>query len=444
MPRKLASIFSPSRTVLCSMLFTLIGGTMLLGLPIARIQFVPLIDLIFTATSSLCVTGLLTVPLNNFTHFGQIVIMVLIQIGGLGLITLTLFTVSLFTELGLATQVMAGEMLDLETWSNTKNILLFIIGLTLACELCGAFILFQSLKHHYPFSKACFYALFQSVSAFCNAGIDITEHGMQQYSSDYSMLCTMSTLMFLGGLGFITLQEVFIYYSPFQKLGKKLLSLQTRIIVSYLSFLFCANTFIFWLLERKNTFEFMTVPQQIVNAMFTATSCRSTGFLTVYANDMQLASLFSIMVNAFIGSAPGSTGSGIKITTTAIIIAIINTAIRGKTSVDIKGRRIMQDQIYKALAVVALSILWILAITFCLLITEPSWHFIDIMLEALAAFSTVGISIGITPYLSIIGKILIIITMFVGRIGSLTLLIALRKRNKNFEFSYPQERVMIS
>lgn len=437
-------VFSPSRMILLSVVFTIIVGTACLALPSARTTFIPLIDLLFTATSAISVTGLLTVPLNSFSFSGQVLILILMQIGGLGLITLTLFTVSLFVDLGLATQVMAGEMLDLENWTGTRRILIFIILFTLFCELFGAIILFQTLKNHYPLDKAIFYSLFQSVSAFCNAGINIIDNGIVQYANDYLMLTTMATLMFIGGIGFITLKELLLRFKPYAQKTKRLLSLQTRIVLYYMSTLVVINTFIFWLLERDNTFSLMSLPQQILNAFFTSMSSRSGGFLTVYANDMQLASLFNIMINAFIGSAPGSTGSGIKITTAAIFAATINAAINSNDTVNIKGRRIMQDQIYKALAVVTLSILWVLLITFCLLITERSWNFLDIFFEVMSAFSTLGITIGITPYLSVIGKLLIIFTMFIGRIGSLTLLIALRKRNDKQEFSYPQERIMIS
>lgn len=442
MPGK--SSFSPSRMIVTSILFAVIAGTALLSLPIARTRFVPLIDLLFTATSSICVTGLLTVPLNSFTDIGYGIIMILMQIGGLGLITLTLFAVSLFTELGLATQVMAGQMLDLETWNGTRNILIFIILLTLFCELTGALILLQTLKYQYPLGKAFFYALFQSVGAFCNAGIDIVEGGMRQYADDVQMLSTLSVLIMLGGIGFITLKELMGRLFSKEKFTKKVLSLQTRIVLSYFSFLIFINTVIFWLLERNNTFSYMSLKEQVMNAFFLSVNTRSCGLFTVPLTKLQLASLFNIMINAFIGSAPGSTGSGIKLTTAALFIATINAAIQGSSNVNIKGRRIMQDQIHKALAVVTLSILWVLLTTFCLLITEHNAEFVTIIFEVCSAFTTLGASIGITPYLSSIGKILIITTMFVGRVGSLTLLIALRKHNEKYEFSYPPERVMIS
>lgn len=436
--------FSPSRVILLSVVAAIILGTALLALPAARLRPIPPIDLIFTATSSICVTGLMTVPMEYFTPLGHFIVMCLMQIGGLGIITLTIFTVSLFTDLGLATQVMAGEMLDLESWAGTKRLLLFIILITVFCEVTGACVIFQTLKHQYPFWQACFYSLFQSISAFCNAGIDVVHNGVKQYATSYSILGTLSILMLLGSIGFMTIKELLEHFNPWIARKKTMLSLQTRIVISYISTLTIANAVIFWLLERNNTLSYMSFPDQILNSVFLSISSRSAGFLTVYANDLELASLFTFMVNSFIGSAPGSTGSGIKMTTAAILAATIAATIRGRTTVNIKGRRIMEDQIYKTLSVISLSLLWILLITFCMLITEKSWHFIDIMLEAVGAFTTIGVTTGITSYLSIVGKVLIILSMFVGRVGSLTLLIALRKRKIKQEFSYPHERVMIS
>ncbi len=440
-----ARYFSPYRIILLSLLFAIGLGTFLLTLPMSQLHPISLIDALFTATSSVCVTGLMTVPIDLFSPVGHCIIMILIQIGGLGLITLSLFVMSLFVDLGLATQVMAGEMFDLESWSGTKNLLIFIILFTLLCELVGSIFLFQTFKHHYPAGQAYFYALFHSISSFCNAGMVIDKTTMVLHAHNYLLLAITGFLMTLGGIGFITLQELLDHFNPFSKKQKRaVFSLQTKIILSYMIILTGINTFLFWLLEHKNTFESVSFPKQVAHSFFTALSCRGTGFLTVYANDMQQASLFTIIVNGFIGGAPGATSSGIKITTAAIIIATISAAINGKHSVSIKGRRLFKDQIYKAFAVVSLSSLWVGAMTFCLLITERSLQFIDIFFETVSAFSTLGVSIGITPSLSLFGKMVIIATMFAGRIGVLTLMIALRKWGEKNELHYPEERIMIS
>lgn len=438
--------FSPSRTILLSMSLAIIVGALILSFPFCKREAISFIDVFFTATSCTCVTGLLTVPVSSFTDAGLIVMMILMQIGGLGLITLTLFIVSLFVNLGLATQVIAGEMLDLESWKNTRKILLFIISLTFILETIGAIALYQTLKHHYPTHKAILYACFHAISSFCNAGITPFTNGMVEFNSSYNMLLITCFLMCAGGLGFITWNELFNRYNIFAKNNKHPgpLSLQSRVILNYYLFFVIAGTILFWLLEHNNTFEFMTLPRQILNSFFTSVASRSGGYMSVYPNDMQHASLFALILNAFIGSAPGSTGSGVKITTAAIFLATINAAIMNKAAVNIKGRRLMKDQIYRALAVVTLSIVWILMTTFCLLITEKTWSFLDIFFETMSAYTTLGASVGITPYLSTVGKCLIMLSMFIGRIGSLTLLIALRKRVDSSEYSYPEERMMIT
>ncbi|MFT6765445.1 MAG: trk system potassium uptake protein TrkH [Alteromonas naphthalenivorans] len=435
--------FSPSRTIFISIIAAIIIGTFLLSLPIAQTRPLPLIDVFFTATSATTVTGLLTVPIDSFTYFGLGVIMFLIQIGGLGLITLTLFVVSLFTNLGLGTQVMAGEMLELESWKDTRKILFFIIMLTFTIEAIGALFIFQTLRNDFSLFDSIFYSIFHSISAFCNSGMTPFKEGMILFTHSYNILIVTAFLMIAGGIGFITWRELINRWNPFIKNNRNY-SLQTRIILYYYFSLVSINTLMFWLLEHKNTFEAMSFPLQIIESFFVSVTVRSGGYLPVYPNDMQHASLFYIMVNAFIGSAPGSTGSGVKITTMAIFIATINAAVFNQSSVDLRGRRIMKDQVYRALAIVALSIAWIATTTFCLLITEKSWNFLDIAFETVSAFSTLGASLGMTPYLSIVGKIFITLTMFIGRIGSLTLMIALRPHIDKSGFAYPEERVMIT
>ncbi len=438
--------FSPSRMVLLSMAFAIVVGTALLMLPQATSEVIPFIDLLFTSTSCVCVTGLSTVPFESFTTFGHMILLILMQIGGLGLITLTLFLFSLFTNLGLAAQVMTGEMFDLESWNGTKQLLIFIIVVTGICELTGTYFIYQTLKLHIANpTHALFYSLFHAVSAFCNAGIYPLEELMNICAHSYSMLITSSILTIFGGIGFITLKELYrtyIYSSNYKR--RVTLSLQTRIILSYSFIISLGSALVFWLVERYHCLESLTLPHQLLTSLFTSISTRSAGFFTIPVIAMQQASLFLIMINSFIGAAPASTGSGIKITTAALLIAAIHTAIQGKTAVNIKGRRIMKDQVYKALAVVSLGIGWILMITFFLLITEQGWQFIDILFEATNAFTNLGATLGVTPYLSSLGKFLIMLTMFTGRIGSLTLMIALRKREEKNEFLFPEERVMIS
>ena len=298
--------FSPSRTILLSMSFAIAVGTFLLSLPISQVQPIKLIDAFFTATSCTCVTGLLSVPFDYFSHIGQFIIMILMQIGGLGLITLTFFVVSLFINLGLSTQVMAGEMLELDSWKNTKKILLFIISVTAIIETVGAFFIFQTLRHDFPLQKAIFYSFFHAISAFCNAGLTPFEHGLVTYAENYNILLVTIILMISGGIGFITWKEIVEKYTPWSKKKRSQHSLQTKVILTYYLFFVAAGAFIFWLLEHNNTFEGFSKPLQFLNALLTSVTSRSGGYFSVHPDDMQHASLFTIMINAFIGSAPGS------------------------------------------------------------------------------------------------------------------------------------------
>ncbi len=436
--------FSPGRIVLLSLACTIALGTFLLSLPIARHVPLSLIDLVFTSTSVTCVTGLLTVPLESFTPFGQFIILCLMQIGGLGLITLTLFLMSLFIEFGLGTQVLAGKLLEFESWKNIKHVLIFIIKLTIIIELIGAFLIFCSLHDQYSFSRALFLSVFHSISSFCDAGLSLFPFGMISYQNNALMLLTTTFLMLLGGIGFITIHELVEYVYARKSGNRPHLSLHSKIVLSMTSFLVAGSIIVFWLLERHNTLQHMPWPFAILNSVFNAISSRSTGFITVDPLDLHIGTILMIMIIAFIGSSPGSTGSGVRTTTFALYLATIKTAISGTSSVQIKGRRIAKDQVYKALAIISLSQAWIIIATFCLLITEKGWEFLDILFEVVSAFATLGLDTHITPYLSTIGKIFIIATMVIGRIGSLTVMLALRKKLETPEFQYPEERVMLT
>lgn len=442
-PRKVIK-FSPGRVILVSLCAAVCCGTLLLLLPISRTTPIPIIDLLFTATSATCVTGLLTVPLSSFTLFGQGVILTLLQIGGLGLITMTIFVISIFVHLGLTTQLLAGQMLELESWKNIKELLYFIFKFTIALELLGAGITFFVLIGDYSIAKSIFLALFHSISSFCNAGFSLFPRGMVTYNTNNILLLTTSALMLFGGLGFITWHELFDYARNYIQRKKRFLSLYTKIVLITTSILIALTALLYGLLEYHNTLYTFNSFTALNNIVFNAIASRSTGYMSISPAELHIATLFVIMIIAFIGSSPGSTGSGIKTTTFAIFLATIRAAIHTGTSVHLKGRRIARDQVYKALAVITLSLAWIMLTTFLLLISEQGWEFFDIIFEVVSAFATLGISTGITPHLTPTGKILIMCTMIIGRIGSLTMIIALRKKHETpHEYEYPEERVML-
>lgn len=442
---------SPAHIIIFSFLILILLGTVLLSLPIAHIKPMSLIDLFFTSTSATCVTGLFTIPLNNFTFFGKAVILGLIQVGALGLATMSLFIVSLFIDLGLGTRFMAGQLFELDSWDNIKKMLIFTFGSTLTLEVLGALSFFSIFKSEYPLHNAVFYSLFHSISAFCNAGISFfhffTEQNLQHYSSNYVFLITTTVLTFCGGLGFITWHEIMMRTRSYFN-SKKIyrFSLHSKIILYGTGGLFIIASIIFLLLENHNTLSQLSIPLKFVNAIFHAISFKSCGFVLANLTDFYPATLFFIMIIGLIGSAPGSTGSGMKITTIMLFLSTVRAAINGRATVDVFEREVPLDQIYKVIAIISLSIGWILFATFCLLITEVNWSFLDVFFETISAFSNVGFSLKGTEKLSDFGKLFIMITMFIGRIGSLTFILGLKlkARKETVEYSYPEERVMLS
>lgn len=435
-------ILSPGRTVLLSVLFTIIVGAILLMLPMAQKEPIGLIDCIFTSTASVCVAGVLTVDFNLFTEFGKIIIMLLIQIGGIGLLTLTLFLASLFLNLGLSTQLMVGQIFELENWRSTKRMLFFIIGFTFVAELIGSLVIYFLISDKYP--DPIFRALFHSISSFCSAGQSCFNNSMLDFKDNIPMLGITGFLILAGTGGFITWYELIL--SAIKKFQHKRfnLSLTTKVVIQMSLILILFITFLLIILEAPTQFNNTPWYNTVANMLFNAVSYRSTGFTTIDINLMQKATIFLIIMYSIIGSAPISTGNGVRVTTFTIFLATVRSVITGRSSVDIKGREIPQDLIFKAMAILALSLCWIVISTFCLLLIEKKLSFINIFFETVSSFTTLGFATEITPYLSSWGKVLIMLNMFIGRVGSLTLLLAIKIRQDKVEFHYPQERLILS
>jgi len=440
---------SPARIILFSFFILIILGTAILALPAARFTPIPLIDLFFTATSATCITGLFTIPLNNFTMLGKTVIMFLIQFGALGLASMSLLIISLFIDLGIGTKFMAGQLLELDSWHNIKKILQFTFISTLLLELIGAICFFSIFYTDYSIIDSVFYSLFHSISSFCNAGISFmqffTEQNLGKYKTNYIFLIVTSILTFFGGLGFITWHEIMLSIQAYwYNLKPHKFSLHSKIILYTTGYLLLISTILFFLFEAE---KFTNLPffTKIMYAFFHSISFKSCGFILENITDFTVPTLFFVLLIAFIGSAPGSTGSGIKITTFALSLNFLKTIIHDKSSVEFFERKIPIDQINKAIAIISLSICWIITIIFCLLITEKNWNFFEIFFETISGFSNLGFSLKGTQHLTTTGKLLICATMLIGRIGSLTFILGLKfsKKTEVVGFSYPEERVML-
>ena len=435
----------PPEQILLWAIFIAIGiDACLLSLPIAQVKPVALLDVIFTSASATTVNGMFTVPIDDFTLFGKAVILFLIQIGGLGLITMTFFFLSMFMNLGLGSQLMAGRILDIESWKQIKKVLILIILVTICCEFVGTLCIFGVIASKYTVGMAWFISLFHAISSFCSAGITLLDGGMSNYSHSYVIVMVTMALMYIGELGFITWQEIGNWIQAKREKKPYRFSLHSKIVLYASSMLLLCTGIIFWILEHKNILANEGAADSILSTLFYVISFRSTGFLLTSIGSFHLATIMLIMFISFIGSAPGSTGSGVKVTTFAVFLATIRAAISGKTVVSLKGRSIALSQVYRAMAIISLGLGWVILSTFCLLITEQGFTFIQVLFESMSAFSSLGMSTGITASLSTFGKFFIIISMIIGRIGSFTLILALKlRKRKEAEFSYPEERVML-
>jgi len=434
----------PSLTIFLSFVCMIFVGTLILSLPACQHASIKLIDLFFIATSLLTVTGLTPVSFHDFTNIGQFVMLIMMQIGGLGLMTMSLFIMSLFIDFGLYTQILASEILSIQSFKDTKRILIFIIKLTLICELVGAIAIFFVLENDYSLSQAIFLSIFHSVSSFCNVGISLFKNDTLAYNTNSLMLITTTILILLGSLGFVTWHEFSqIIKNWNNKDSYHKISWHTHLVLKTFFITAAVTSILFWLLERQNTLHELTPLQTFLNVIFVGISAKSCGYLSIAINLAQPATILLLAMTTFIGSAPSSTGGGIKTSAFAIFLSIMRATINGRSHVEINGRRIARDQVYKAMAIIGLACSWILMITFCLLISEQNHEFLNILFETISAFSNNGISLGLTKALTFSGKIFIIITMIIGRIGALALIIGMRKPSDAADFSYPEERVIL-
>jgi trk system potassium uptake protein TrkH len=433
----------PRGLILFSIPIASLIGAYLLMLPACNLVKINFLNSFFVAVSALCVNGLTPVPISSFTPLGQFLILIMMQIGGLGIITMTLMVIVSLARTGLSKQVIASQILEIDRYSDIKKLLITIIIFTLSIELFGAGLLFFTIRHLFPLKTAIFYAIFHAVSAFCNAGFSIFPEDLvnTQLSQNLVFLSISGILILAGSLGFITWHEL-IY---FRKQKHHKLSLNGQLVLFMVMVLITTFTILFLILEHANALSDYSLWRQISNSLFNAIAMRGAGLLSISALALQPATLLLLIVSSFIGASPGSTGGGIKTSAFIIFLATVRTAITNRSQVEIRKRRIPNQQVLRALTIITMSIVWITITTFCLSITEPNFSFFKLLFEANSAFSMFGVTLNVTPYLSYFGKIIIIISMIFGRIGSLTFVIAfVKSANDTQELSYPEEKLMLS
>ncbi len=443
---------TPAQVLVSGFAALILLGTILLSLPIA-VQpgnDLSLVDAFFTATSAVCVTGLIVVDTATyFSPFGQIVIMLLIQMGGLGIMsTSALMFLALGRRISLQERLLMQEALGSFSIAGVVRLTRSIIFVTFAIEGLGALLLTIRFLSYYPWPEALYKGVFHSISAFNNAGFDLTSTSMRMFSQDPFILVVVALLFVVGGIGFFVMEDIW------RKRSWEKFSLQTKMVLKITGALIAGPTVLFLLLEWSNpeTFGPMGLGHKLVNAVFTAVTPRTAGFESIPTGLLTDAGLLLTLALMYIGASPGGTGGGIKTTTFAMIgLTVRGTAI-GNEEIQVMGRRIPKDLLDKAVTIAAIAVSLVLTVTGLLLVTERASlqdpasgvRFNHLMFEAVSAFGTVGLSTGVTAKLSVLGRLLITITMFVGRVGPMTMAVALAQRKTaRSHIHYPEERVMI-
>ena len=424
-------------------------GTVLLALPIAAKsgQSIGLFDSLFTSTSAVCVTGLVVVDTGTtFSLFGQIVLIVLIQIGGLGfMVFATMLMVMLGRRLSIRGRMLIRESMNTSSLSDLGSLTMLYLLLSLTIELVGAVTLCFRFVPLYGWKHGTWMALFHSVSAFCNAGFDLFGNyaSLTAFSGDPLVLLTVASLIILGGLGFSVILE-----TARNRQGFRNLSLHTRIVLMTTLVLLLAGTVFYWIVERTNaeTLAGCSEGEKILNAFFQSVTMRTAGFNSFDLSGFRDGSkLFSSLL-MIIGASPASTGGGIKTTTIATLTLLMLSVVRGESEVNVARRRLSDDISRRALTVSVLFLTTLLTGTLIIsLIENGRFPLEDILFEASSAMGTVGVSAIGTPNLSSASRAVLLPMMFLGRVGPLTLAVAVAKRQGGIRTAskYPEEKIMI-
>lgn len=433
---------SPAQFLVLGYLVVITIGTFLLMLPQASTTrgSIGFLTALFTATSATCVTGLIVVNTSTaFTVFGQVIIMVLIQVGGLGIMTMsTLIALILGKKISLKERILIQEDLNQFKISGLLRLIQYVIALTLSIQGIGALFLFIRLRNDYSIFRSIYFSIFHAISAFNNAGFDLFGTSLEGYFGDPIINLTVISLIVLGGLGFAVIVELLGWE------GKKKFSLQTKLVLTVTGLLTIVSFAIIFVLEtgNLNTIADASLGDKIISSFFLSITPRTAGFNTIPTGSLRSTTLFFIVIAMFIGASPGSTGGGIKTTTFGLIVVTAFNKIRNKKDIEFYKRRVDYEVVFKALTIILLALGIVLLMTFILTITEDG-QFLEILFEVVSAFGTVGLSTGITGELTSIGRVLIIITMFLGRVGPLTLALALGQKVRHGKYRYPEEKIMV-
>jgi len=439
---------NPSKTILSSyFIFILIGG-LLLVLPLStNDENIRLIDAIFTSASALCVTGLTVFDTNtSFTGFGELVIILLIQVGGLGIMIFSSFFSFLFYKrISIEDSKTLSYLLNEENMRNIKKSIKKIIISTFIIEFIGVVFLFIGFSGNLGFSfKNLYYSIFHSISAFCNAGFSLFSNGLADYQNNAIIVFGIGILIILGGISFPVISNLFDTFQDRMKQQKmKKISENSKIVIIVTIILIISGTYLFYFLEHRNSLLKLNIFSQYMNAFFQSVTLRTAGFNTIDISIVTRETLIFMMVFMFIGGASGSTAGGIKINTFTVIIYNFKAFFRNNRKTIIMNKIIDSTISRKCFIIFIMSSMIVFISSFLLSLLNKDIPVIKLVFEIFSAFGTVGLSTGITSSLTDLSKIIIILLMFIGKIGPLTLFSSIVLEGENVEIEYPKLEVLI-
>ncbi|MCG9891708.1 MAG: TrkH family potassium uptake protein [Thermosynechococcaceae cyanobacterium MS004] len=440
-----------SRSICLGFISVILAGTLLLMMPFSTSsgQWNDPIVALFTSTSAVCVTGHVVVDTaTHFSRIGQLFIMLLIQVGGLGYMTATTFLLLLLgRRFGLKDKIAIQQSLDRRALQGSAQILQSIIATTLLFELTGAFLLLLVFVPDVGWPKGLWFAIFHSVSAWNNAGFGLFSDNLVGYQGSFLVNVVITGLIIIGGIGYEVILEFYLMLRErmLRQKMRTVRSLNFRVAVSTTLFLLIGGTLAIWLIEVRNvkTLGTLSLPQQLLAAWFQSVTSRTAGFNTIDISQMTTAGLFITIALMLIGGSPGGTAGGIKTTTARVMASCTYAVLQGKESVVVYRRQVPNTLLLKAIGVTFGSAVTVVVATVFIAISDPELDFIRILFEVVSAFGTVGLSTGITAELTAFSKLVLVATMYIGRVGILLLISALLGDPRPSVINYPEESLLV-
>ncbi|MBD2563314.1 MULTISPECIES: TrkH family potassium uptake protein [Nostoc] len=440
-----------ARTICLGFMAVIAVGTILLMMPFSTSNgtWNNLIVALFTSTSAVCVTGLSVVdPGTYFSFWGQFFIALLAQIGGLGYMTTTTFLILLIgRRFDMRQKIAIQQALDRPGMSGSAQVIRSIIATTLIFEITGVFLLLPAFVPDYGWSKGLWLAIFHSINAWNNAGFSLFKDNLIGYQSSFLVVFTITTLIIFGGIGYQVILEIYLWLRDriLKKTQNQIFSLDFKVATSTTLILLFLGVVAFFCIEIRNaeTFGSLNLRDQILVAWFQSVTPRTAGFNTIDIGKMTTAGLFITIALMFLGASPGGTGGGMKTTTLRVLTSCTKAILQGKEEVLLYDRKIAISLILKAVGVLVGSVATVILATILISLTDPTLDFIQILFEVVSAFATVGLSTGITASISTAAKLILIVIMYVGRVGVLLLMSAVLGDPRPTRIHYPEENLLV-